>query len=270
MDETLLVETRDGVRVLTLNRPEVLNAVSAELGRELARALREADRAAEVRCVVLTGAGRGFCAGADLREQLAGSGGAAGSSGGAGSRGLGELVRTRYNEIVLRMQTMEKPVIAAVNGVAAGAGCNLALAADLRVASDRASFIEVFSRVGLIPDSGGTWLLPRLVGTGRALEMMFFAEPVDAAAAERLGLVNRVVPHEELLPRTMEWAARLAAGPTRAYGLTKRAVARAAATAIAEALEYEAQLQEVAGRTEDHREGVAAFLAKRAPAYRGV
>ena len=257
MYETLLVEAQNGVRVITLNRPEVLNAISAQLGTELLEALREAERAAEVRCVLLTGSGRGFCAGADLREQA------------PGQTSVGDLLRTRYNGIVLRMRTMEKPVIAAVNGVAAGAGCNLALAADLRVASDRASFIEAFSRVGLIPDSGGTWLLPRLVGTGRALEMMFFADPVDAGAAERLGLVNRVVPHDDLMPRALEWAARLAAGPTRAYGLIKRGVNRAVSATLADSLEYEAQLQEIASRTEDHREGVAAFLAKRPPAYSG-
>ncbi len=257
MYETLLVEARDGVRVITLNRPEVLNAISARLGTELLDALREAERATEVRCLLLTGSGRGFCAGADLREQM------------PGQTSVGDLLRTRYNGIVLRMRTMEKPVIAAVNGVAAGAGCNLALAADLRVASDRASFIEAFSRVGLIPDSGGTWLLPRLVGTGRALEMMFLADPVDAAAAERLGLVNRVVPHDDLMPRALEWAARLAAGPTRAYGLIKRGVNRAVSTALDDSLEYEAQLQEIASRTEDHREGVAAFLGKRPPAYTG-
>lgn len=255
--ETLLVETTEGVRTITLNRPEVLNAISAQLGHDLLDALRQAERAQEVRCVLLAASGRGFCAGADLREQT------------PGQTSLGDLLRTRYNGIVLHMRTMDKPVVAAVNGVAAGAGCNLALAADLRIASDRASFIEVFSRVGLVPDSGGTWLLPRLVGMGRALEMMFFADPLDAATAERLGLVNRVVPHDELMPRAMEWAARLAAGPTRAYGLIKRGVNRGVATDLAEALEYEAQLQEIAGRTEDHREGVAAFLAKRPPAYTG-
>jgi len=219
--------------------------------------LRDAERAAEVRCVLLAASGRGFCAGADLREQV------------PGRTSLGDLLRERYNGIVLRMRTMEKPVIAAINGVAAGAGCNLALAADLRVASERATFIEVFSRVGLIPDSGGTWLLPRLVGMGRALEMMFFADPMDALTAERLGLVNRVVPHDDLMAQTKEWAARLAAGPTRAYGLIKRGVNRALALDLEGALEYEAHLQEVAGRTEDHREGVAAFLAKRTPQYMG-
>ena len=257
MYETLLAETHDGVRVLTLNRPDVLNAVNAQMGRELLQALRDAERAAEVRCVLLAASGRGFCAGADLREQV------------PGRTSLGDLLRERYNAIVLRMRTMEKPVIAAINGVAAGAGCNLALAADLRVASERATFIEVFSRVGLIPDSGGTWLLPRLVGMGRALEMMFFADPMDALTAERLGLVNRVVPHDDLMAQTKEWAARLAAGPTRAYGLIKRGVNRALALDFQGALEYEAHLQEVAGRTEDHREGVAAFLAKRPPQYTG-
>lgn len=257
MYETVLTEDRKGVRVITLNRPDVLNAFDATLGEELLDALAKADGEAQVRCVVLTGAGRAFCSGADLRGHT------------PGETSLGALLRARYNRIILRLRTMEKPVVAAVNGIAAGAGCNLALAADLRVASDRASFIEVFTRVGLIPDSGGTWLLPRFVGVGRALEMMFFAEPVDAAAAERLGLVNRVVQHDSLMTHTLEWAARLAQGPTRAYGLIKRGVDRALAVDLRGALDYEAHLQEIAGRSEDHREGVAAFLGKRAPSYVG-
>jgi len=255
MTGTLVVETQGGVRVVTLNRPDVLNAFNAEMGGALADALRDADRDAAVRCVLLAAAGRGFCAGQDLREEQAGS--------------LGDVLRARYNRIVLQMRTMEKPVVAAVNGVAAGAGCNLALAADLRIASDRASFIEAFSRVGLVPDSGGTWLLPRLVGLARAFEMMLLAEPVDAATAERIGLVNRVVPHEELMPRARELAGRLADGPTRAYGLIKRAVEHNLSVGFRGALEYEAYLQDVAGRTADYREGVAAFLGKRAPVYRG-
>lgn len=257
MYETLLTETRDGVRVITLNRPDVLNAINAQIGEELLDVLRDAEQAGDVRCVLVTGAGRAFCAGADLRDFT------------PGETSLGELLRGRYNRIILRLRTMEKPVIAAVNGVAAGAGANLALAADLRIASDRASFIEVFTRVGLIPDSGGTWLLPRLVGVGRALELMFFAEPLDAAAAERLGIVNRVVPHDDLMARAMEWAVRLAQGPTRAYGLIKRGVDHNLAVDLRGGLEYEALLQEIAGQTQDHREGVAAFLAKRPPAYQG-
>ncbi len=257
MYETLLTEMRDGVRILTLNRPDVLNAINARLGEELLDALREAERSADARCVLLTGAGRAFCAGADLRDQS------------PGQTSLGEALRRRYNPIMQTIQAMDKPVIAAVNGVAAGAGCNLALVADLRIASDRASFIEVFARVGLIPDSGGTWVLPRLVGWGRALEMMFLTDPVDAAAAERIGLVNRVVPHDDLMHTAMQWATRLAQGPTRTYGLIKRGVHHASAVGFREALEYEAHLQEIAGGTDDHREGVAAFLEKRPPSFRG-
>ena len=257
MSETLQSATQSGVRTLTLNRPEVLNAIDAQMGADLLDALRAAERAPEIRCVLLTAAGRGFCAGADLREQT------------PGQTDVGDLLRTRYNRIVVKIRTMEKPVIAAINGVAAGAGANIAFAADLRIASDRASFIEAFSRVGLIPDSGGTWFLPRLVGVGRALELAFFADSIDAAAAERLGLVNRVVPHDDLMPRAMEWAARLAGGPTRAYGLIKRGINRALTSDLEGALEYEAHLQGIASRTEDHREGIAAFLAKRPPAYTG-
>ncbi len=257
MYETLLTETTDGVRILTLNRPDVLNALNARAGEELLDALRQAERAPEVRCLLLTGSGRAFCAGADLRDHS------------PGETSLGEILRTRYNRIVLLLRTVEKPVVAAINGVAAGAGCNLALAADLRVASDRASFLQAFTRVGLIPDSGGTWLLPRLVGLGRALELMLLAEPLDAATAERVGLVSRVVPHDDLMARAMEWAGRLAQGPTRAYGLIKRGVAHNLTADLGEALEYEAFLQEIAGRTEDHREGVAAFLEKRPASYSG-
>jgi 2-(1,2-epoxy-1,2-dihydrophenyl)acetyl-CoA isomerase len=255
--ETVLTNTEGGVRIVTLNRPDVLNAINAQLGKDLLDALREAEQSPDVRCVLLTGAGRGFCAGADLRGHT------------PGETSLGGLLRERYNHIIARLQGMEKPVIAAINGVAAGAGCNVALAADLRVASQQATFIQSFARVGLIPDSGGTWLLPRLVGLGRALEMMLLADPIDAATAERTGMVNKVVPHADLVGAAMEWATRMAQGPTRAYGLIKRGVQRAAGVDLRQALEYEAYLQDIAGATEDHREGVAAFLAKRPPLYRG-
>jgi 2-(1,2-epoxy-1,2-dihydrophenyl)acetyl-CoA isomerase len=257
MPETMMVEQAGGVMTITLNRPDVLNAVNDELAHELHDALRQAARDAAVRCLVLTGAGRGFCSGQDLRGRA------------DASPSYRDHLRATYNPVILLMRTIEKPVIAAVNGVAAGAGMSLALAADLRIASERASFIEVFARVGLVPDSGSTYLLTRLVGLGKALELCYTADPVDAQEALRLGLVNRVVPHEELGPATAALAARLAAGPTKAYGLTKRALAYGLHAPLDAALEYEAHLQEIAGRSADHREGVAAFLEKRAPTYQG-
>lgn len=256
--ETLQTAFGEGVLTITLNRPDVLNAVNLQLTTELSDAVRLAERTPEVRCVILTGAGKGFCSGQDLRDRA-----------GVGEVSYADSLRQRYNPIVLRLRTMEKPVIAAVNGVAAGAGCNLALAADLRIASDRASFIEVFSRVGLIPDSGGSFILPRLVGLAKAMELAYTADKVDAAEALRIGLVNRVVPHDELETASLDLARRLAQGPTRGFGLTKRAFNYALTASLDAALEYEAHMQELAGRTADHREGVNAFLEKRPPRFEG-
>jgi len=244
---------------LTLNRPEVLNAFNEQMLRELQEVLRQAEQDAAVRCVLLTGAGRGFCSGQDLRDRA-----------GATAFSFRESLRNQYNPIMMAIRTIEKPVIAAVNGVAAGAGCSLALAADMRIASDRANFIEVFARVGLVPDSGSTYFLPRLVGLGKAFELAYTAAPVDAAEALRLGLVNRVVPHDDLIPQARVLATQLAAGPTRGYGLTKRAINYGLHATLDQALAYEAHLQEVAGRTADHREGVAAFLGKREAHFKGV
>lgn len=257
--ETIQLQQELGVLVVTLNRPNVLNAVNEQLGRDLLEALKRADRDTAVRAVVLTGAGRGFCSGQDLRDRA-----------GAAAIAYGDSLRRWYNPIILRLWTMEKPVIAAVNGVAAGAGCSLALAADLRIASDRASFIEIFSRIGLVPDSGSSYFLPRLVGLGKALELAYLAEPIEAAHALELGLVNRVVAHDELLTVTMDLAKRLAVGPTKGLGLTKRGMTYALHATLEQALDYEAHLQEVAGRTADHREGVAAFMEKRPPQFRGA
>ncbi len=258
MPDSILLTQQDGVLTITLNRPEVLNAFNDQMLRELHDTLRQAARDAAVRCVVLTGAGRAFCSGQDLRDRT-----------GPATFSLSESLRSRYNPVILLLRTMEKPVVAAVNGVAAGAGCSLALAADLRIASDRASFIEVFARVGLVPDSGSTYFLPRLVGLGKAFELAYTAEPVEASEALRLGLVNRVVPHDELVPQSRALATRLAAGPTRGYGLTKRAINFGLSVALDQALDYEAYLQEVAGRSADHREGVAAFLQKRQANFKG-
>ncbi len=255
--QTLLWDESDGVLTVTLNRPEVLNAVNDRMAEELLDALRRAAREAGVRSVILTGAGRGFCAGQDLRERQ------------AGDFAYAHHIRTRYAPVIHQLLALEKPVVAAVNGVAAGAGCSLALACDLRVASEEASFLQAFTRIGLVPDSGATYFLPRMVGLGKAFELCYLAEPVPAPEALRLGLVNWVVPGPELMQKAREVAGRLASGPTRAYGLTKRALLRNLSADLAGALDYEAMLQEAAGRTEDHREGVRAFLEKRPPNYTG-
>lgn len=258
MPDTLMIEQAEGVLTVTLNRPDVLNALNEHMLHELQETLRHAAQDTAVRCMLVTGAGRGFCSGQDLRDRA----GAAGFS-------FRESLRDRYNPVIAQLRTIEKPVIAAVNGVAAGAGCSLALAADMRIASDRASFIEVFARVGLVPDSGSTYFLPRLVGLGKTFELAYTAEPVNAEEALRLGLVNRVVPHDDLLPQAATLARTLAAGPTRGYGLTKRAINYGLHATLEQSLDYEAWLQEVAGRSADHREGVAAFLEKREAHFKG-
>jgi 2-(1,2-epoxy-1,2-dihydrophenyl)acetyl-CoA isomerase len=255
----LLVEVGSGVATLTLNRPEALNALNRELKDALLDAVRRVGRDRAVRVVVLTGAGRAFSSGQDLRET--------GDSGSAPS--LAVELRERYNPLILGLRRLEKPVIAAVNGVAAGAGMSLALACDLRIAAEEASFILAFGRIGLVPDSGLTWFLPRLVGAARAAELMFSTDPLSARDAVRLGLVNRVVPGPELMPEALALAARLASAAPRALALTKRALNRSQEVGLEEALEYEASLQGIAGATADHREGVAAFRDKRQPDFRG-
>jgi 2-(1,2-epoxy-1,2-dihydrophenyl)acetyl-CoA isomerase len=241
-----------GVLTLTFNRPEALNSFTIAMKEDLLAALKEAARSRDVRVVVLTGAGRAFSAGQDLKERQ-----------GADVPDLGTELRTRYNPIILAMRRLEKPIIGAVNGVAAGAGCSVALACDLRIAADTASFVEAFGRVGLVPDTGSSWFLPRLVGYARAAEMVLTTEAVDAATAERIGLVNRVVPADQLIDETNALAARLAQAAPLALALAKRALNRALESSLEEALEYEAQLQAIAGRSADHREGVAAFVEKR-------
>ncbi len=251
-------ETSDAVLTITLDRPDALNAFDRAMKDELLAALKAAERDRAVRVLIITGAGRAFNAGQDLKERQA-----------PGAVDLITELRTRYNPLILAMRRLEKPIIAAVNGVAAGAGCSLALACDLVIASEQARFIQAFSRVGLVPDSGSTWFLPRLMGYARAAEMTFLAEPMDAATAERLGLVNRVVPADRLMEEARSLAHRLAQSAPLALALTKRALNRALAADLASQLDYEAQLQAVAGASADHAEGAAAFVAKRPPAFTG-
>ncbi|GAB4148580.1 MAG: 2-(1,2-epoxy-1,2-dihydrophenyl)acetyl-CoA isomerase PaaG [Candidatus Promineifilaceae bacterium] len=257
--ETILFAVHDGVATITLNRPESLNAFNDQMITETTDAFKQAGRDKAVRCIVITGSGRGFSAGQDLKDVM---------QRGA-SISIGDHLRHGYNQLVMRMVTLEKPIIGAINGVAAGAGCSVALAADLRLASDKASFIQAFSKVGLVPDSGSTWMLPRLIGYPRAYQMAITADRVDAATALAWGLVNEVVPADQLAEITAAWAARLAAGPTLAFGLTKRAMGASWSKTLAESLEYEAQLQDIAARSHDSREGVAAFIEKRPAQYRG-
>ncbi len=257
-----MLEAREGdVVALTLNRPDRLNALNVELAAALVDALHRAGADAGVRCVVLTGAGRAFCAGGDLallrdaRRRDAG-------------HELEGLLRAGH-ETVLAIADMPKPVLAAVNGPAAGAGMNLALACDLRIASDQASFGQNFAKVGLFPDFGGTWLLPRLVGAARAAEMFYTGEMISAAEAERIGAVNRVVPHDRLAGETRALAARLAAAPPLAVRAVKQTLFGACRAELVRALDAEISQQVKCFLSEDCAEGLNAFFEKRAPRFRG-
>jgi 2-(1,2-epoxy-1,2-dihydrophenyl)acetyl-CoA isomerase len=245
-----------GVLTITLNRPDVLNAFNAAMHASLAAALADA-RAPEVRVVLLTGAGRGFCVGQDLNEFRSSAG------------DIGGRLRANYHPNVLAIRSLEKPVIAAVNGPAAGAGLSFACACDLRIASDEASFVPAFIGIGLVPDSGGSYFIARLLGYARAFEWMTSNRKLSAAEAHLWGLVSEVVEAQRLRERVAELAEMYAAAPTRGVGMTKRLLELAAVNRLDEQLELEAELQSAATRTDDFREGVNAFLEKRAPRFEG-
>jgi 2-(1,2-epoxy-1,2-dihydrophenyl)acetyl-CoA isomerase len=256
---TILTAASDGVLTITLNRPEKLNAFNDQMAAEVLAALKSAERDIAVRCLVITGAGKGFCAGQDLgalRERDT-------------AVSFRAHLQQTFNPIIARLRAIEKPVIGQINGAAAGAGLGLALACDVRYAAEGAKLLMAFSGIGLAPDSGTSFFLPRLIGYARAFEFAAANKPMTAATALELGLVNSIFPADALDAAVREIAIKLAQAPTRALGLTKRAMNKAFEVSLEEALDYEAHLQEVAGRTADHREGVAAFMEKRSPTFRG-
>ncbi|MFI7099908.1 enoyl-CoA hydratase/isomerase family protein [Streptomyces sp. NPDC050161] len=262
-DSLILHTTDNGVSWLTLNRPDAMNALTHDQREHLIGRLADASADPDVRAVVITATGRGFCAGADLR------GAPAARPGERVAGDVARLIRGGAQRFIGAVLDCEKPVIAAVNGTAAGLGAHLAFACDLVLAAESARFIEVFVRRGLVPDGGGAYLLPRLVGPQRAKELMFFGDALPAADAERLGLVNRVVPDDALEKTAREWAERLAAGPTRAIALTKQLVNASLDADRSTAFAAEATAQELNMTTADAQEGVASFVARRSPVYRG-
>lgn len=261
MADVLLLDRDGGVATLTLNRPESMNSLSIELKQALVSAVAELGADDSVRAVVLTGTGRGFCVGQDLREHV--------DLLAADDPAPLNTVTEHYNPIVTGLATMPKPVVAAVNGMAAGAGAGLAFACDFRIAASSAGFLLAFANVGLTLDSGVSWTLPRLIGAARATSLALLAEPITADAALEMGLVNALVDPERVLPAAHELAARLAAGPTAAYGAIKASIAYAASHSLPEALAKEAELQQAMGATEDHRNATAAFVAKQKPVFEG-
>jgi 2-(1,2-epoxy-1,2-dihydrophenyl)acetyl-CoA isomerase len=265
MPDTLQLDTREGVHTITLNNPERLNALSHQMLQELIEAFRGAERDDEVKAVVLTGAGRAFSSGADLRDFHE-------ETDALGQKRMGDVsdeLRSLVNPLVLRLRSLEKPVLAAVNGVAAGAGMSLALAADIRYAAESASFLQAFVRIGLVPDGGSFYFLPRLVGPAKAVELAWTGDAVSATVALELGLVNRVLPDTQLLAATQELAARLAQGPLKTLGLIKRGMHQAHELGLERVLEMETYYQQVASQGADFYEGVAAFKEKRPAKFSG-
>jgi 2-(1,2-epoxy-1,2-dihydrophenyl)acetyl-CoA isomerase len=261
---TILISQTGAVRTLTLSRPQALNSFTGEMHEALFAALNAAADDREVRCIVLTGAGRGFCAGQDLADPLV----APDSASGAPPRDLSYVLDHYYGPLVKRIRSMPVPVVAAVNGVAAGAGANIALCCDLVLAARSASFIQAFSKIGLVPDSGGTWLLPRLVGRQRALGLALLGDKLPAEEAERIGLIWKCVDDPALMEQAHGIASRLASMPTKALSQTRQALDAAQDMSMDEALAQEARLQRELAKAHDYLEGVSAFMNKRAPSFK--
>ena len=257
--EPVLVSLDGGVLSVTLNRPDSLNAFTAAMHAGLAAAMTRAESEPEVRCMLVTGAGRGFCAGQDLSERDMN----------AADIDLGAGLDARYNPLVRRMRALEKPIVCAVNGVAAGAGANFALVCDLVIAARSASFIQAFVKIGLVPDCGGSYFLPRLAGMQRAMALALTGDRLSAEDAERWGLIWKCVDDAQLKTETEKLARQLASGPTKSLGLIKKAMYASAGNTLAAQLDLERDLQREVGRGKDYREGVKAFLEKRKPQFKG-
>jgi len=259
--ETITLESEAGVATITLNRPDASNALTLKMFGELSGAFEDIRSDEKIKVVLLTGAGRNFCAGGDFKELVP-----------VLRKGISEcksVFRELIHKTYLKMWNLEKPIIAAVNGVAAGGGCDLALLCDIRVASEDARFSEAYVNIGGMPDSGGTWLLPRLVGLGKACELMFGGDIIDAGEAERIGLVNKVVPAESLVPEAKGLALKLAKGPSLSIAHTRKAIHEGLALDLAQALDSVATRISICLQSDDFEEGMAAFQAKRKPQFKG-